>query len=279
MATKIQLNTTYTGHSTYIADNFWHNQIGEFDYYKFTLDKPSQVTLSMKNHQDYTWSFKLQDSNNKTFIDADTEKGVKVTNEKIAYTNQSVSLSAGTYYVQVHGNDWGMEHIPYTISVKKIIPLTVNKVSNKTTTVTGKTEAKASVEVKLGSKLLGKATADSKGNYKVKIKAQKAGTKLTVVARDKAKNAKALSVTVVDQIAPTTLTVNKVTSKTTTVTGKTEAKANIEVKLGSKLLGKATADSKGNYKVKIKAQKKGTKLTVIARDKAKNAKTVTTTVK
>ena len=145
--------------------------------------------------------------------------------------------------------------------------------------VTGKTEAKATVEVKLGSKLLGKATADSKGNYKVKIKVQKAGTKLTVVARDRAKNAKTVQVTIADKTAPKTLTVSKVTNKTTYVTGKTEVKATVEVKLGSKLLGKATADSKGNYKVKIKAQKKGTKLTAVARDKAKNAKTVTTTVK
>ena len=56
--------------------------------------------------------------------------------------------------------------------------------------------------MKLGSKLLGKATADSKGNYKVKIKAQKAGTKLTVIARDKAKNAKTLTVTIEDKTAP-----------------------------------------------------------------------------
>ena len=133
--------------------------------------------------------------------------------------------------------------------------LIVNKISDKTTTITGKTEAKATVEVKLGSKLLGKATTDSRGNYKVKIKAQKAGTKLTVIARDQAKNAKTLAITVEDKTAPTTLTINKVTNKTTTVTGKTEAKATVEVKLGSKLLGKATADSKGNYKVKIKVQK------------------------
>ena len=116
-ATDIQLNTTYTGHSTYIEDNFWHNQIGEFDYYKFTLDKPGQVTLSMKNDQDYTWSFKLQDSNNKTFIDADTEKGVKVIDQNITDTTRSVGLPAGTYYVQVHGNDWGMEHILYELKL------------------------------------------------------------------------------------------------------------------------------------------------------------------
>ena len=91
--------------------------------------------------------------------------------------------------------------------------LSVYKVSDKTTAVGGKTEAKASVEVKLGSKLLGKATADSKGKYKVKIKVQKAGTKLTVIARDKAKNARTLTVTIVDKTAPRTLIVGKVTKK------------------------------------------------------------------
>ena len=69
----------------------------------------------MKNHQDYTWSFKLQDSNNKTFIDADTEKGVKVIDQNISHTTRSVGLPAGTYYIQVYGNDWGMEHILYEL--------------------------------------------------------------------------------------------------------------------------------------------------------------------
>ena len=50
------------------------------------------------------------------------------------------------------------------------------------------------------------------------------------------------------------------------------------MKFGSKLLGKATADSAGNYKVKIQPQKKGTKLTVIAKDQAGNEKKVTVTV-
>ena len=168
-----------------------------------------------------------------------------------------------------------------TVQAKDTKPpktLTVNPVSDQTITVTGKTEAKASVEVKLGSKSLGKATADSKGNYKVRIKVQKAGNKLTVIARDKAKNTKIVKVTIGDKTAPKTLTVNKVTNITTSVTGKTETKASIEVKLGSNLLGKATADSKGNYQVKIKAQKEGNKLTVIAKDKAGNAKKVTVTV-
>ncbi|MDR7240872.1 hypothetical protein J2Y02_005610 [Neobacillus drentensis] len=42
------------------------------------------------------------------------------------------------------------------------------------------------------------------------------------------------------------------------------------MKVGSKSLGSANADSKGNYSVKIKAQKKGTTLAVTAKDKAGN---------
>ena len=53
-----------------------------------------------------------------------------------------------------------------------------------------------------------------------------------------------------------TLTVNKVTSKTTIITGKTEAKASVEVKFGSKSLGKAIADNEGNFKMKSKHRKR-----------------------
>ena len=81
-----------------------------------------------------------------------------------------------------------------------------------------------------------------------------------------------------DTTPPKTLTVNKITTKTISVTGKTEGKARVEIRLGKKLLGKATAINNGKFKVKIKAQKKGTKLTVIVKDKAGNARKATVTV-
>jgi len=73
-----------------------------------------------------------------------------------------------------------------------------------------------------------------------------------------------------DFAPPKTPTVKKVTQKTTSITGKTEASATIFIYNGNKLLGKAVANSKGDYKVKIKAQKKGTTLKVVAQDKAGN---------
>ncbi|EKB46039.1 Bacterial pre-peptidase C-terminal domain protein [Solibacillus isronensis B3W22] len=194
LATNIELNTTYTGYSKYLSSGSWGSHIGDFDYFKFKLDKSSEVTVSMNNHEDYTWSFLLLDPNNKKFIDAKTENGTKIGNKKS--TNKSVSLPAGTYYVKVFGNYSEMEEIPYSLLVKKSILLTINKVTNKTTSITGKTEENANVEVKIGNKLLGKAKSDSKGNYKVKIKAQKKGTKLTVIARDKDKNEKTITTTV-----------------------------------------------------------------------------------
>ena len=81
-----------------------------------------------------------------------------------------------------------------------------------------------------------------------------------------------------DTKPPKTLTVKRVTTETIYVKGKTEGKATVEVRVGKILLGRATAINKGDFKVKIKAQKKGTKLTVIAKDKAKNAKKAIVTV-
>lgn len=73
-----------------------------------------------------------------------------------------------------------------------------------------------------------------------------------------------------DFSAPKVPSVNKVTKNTTTVTGTTEANATVYIYNGNKLLGKAVANSKGIYKVKIKAQKTGTPLNVVAQDDSGN---------
>ncbi|WP_397537185.1 alkaline phosphatase PhoX [Rummeliibacillus pycnus] len=73
-----------------------------------------------------------------------------------------------------------------------------------------------------------------------------------------------------DFAPPKTPTVKRVTQKTTSITGKTEANATVFIYNGNKLLGKTVANSKGDYKVKIKAQKKGTTLKVVAQDQAGN---------
>jgi hypothetical protein len=158
-------------------------------------------------------------------------------------------------------------------------PPKVNPVDDNDKSVSGKTEANANVTVKNGKATLGTVKADKSGNFKLAIKPVKAGTKLTFTAKDAAGNvSKTATVTVVDKTAPS-LAVKDIYSSSKSVSGKTEAGAKVTVKIGKTTLGSNTANSKGEFKITIKPQKKGTTITISATDKAKNTKTVTKKVK
>ncbi|MEK0397292.1 Ig-like domain-containing protein, partial [Lactobacillus delbrueckii] len=91
--------------------------------------------------------------------------------------------------------------------------------SDASTAVTGTTEAGAKVTVKSGSKILGTATADKNGAFKVTIAKQKAGTTLTDYATDKAGNTSAgKSFKVEDKTAPSAPSVNRFGDNQTTIT-------------------------------------------------------------
>jgi hypothetical protein len=163
------------------------------------------------------------------------------------------------------------------IVLDKTAPSTpiVNSVSDSSTTITGTTEAGATVTVTIGTKKY-TATADPKGTYKVTIPAQKAGTALTVTATDGSGNTSlARTVTVLDKTAPSAPRVNSVSDKSKEVTGTTEAGATVTVTIGTKSYT-AKADTKGNFKVTITAQKAGTKISIAARDAAGNTSIATT---
>lgn len=215
---------------------------------------------------------------------ADKNTAIVITKNKsilgTGYSNSNGSFAisiprqaAGTKLV-VYAEKNGVKSEEATVTVKdKTAPALskVNSVSDVATVVTGTAEAKAAVTVKAGTKVLGKATVDTKGAFQVEIAKQKAGTKLTVYAEDAAKNkSREITVTVVDKTAPVLSMVNPVGDTATSVTGTAEAKAAVTVKAGTKVLGKATADAKGAFQVKIAKQKLGTKLTVYAEDAAKN---------
>lgn len=152
-------------------------------------------------------------------------------------------------------------------------PLTYNQLSNKTTTVKGKTEAKATVRVYVSNQYKGKAIAKADGSYSLTIAKQKAGTKinLTATSTNAVKRVKEIKgIVVIDKIAPKTPTVKSVYKTSTRVKGKAEVKSTVYVYKGKKYLGKAIVTSEGKYSVKIAKQKVGSKLTVFAKDKAKN---------
>jgi hypothetical protein len=68
------------------------------------------------------------------------------------------------------------------------VPPKVSPVTDKTTYLKGTGEANANVTVSANGKVIGSGKIDSKGNFSIKIVLQKAGTKLTVTAKDAAGN-------------------------------------------------------------------------------------------
>ena len=180
-------------------------------------------------------------------------------------------------------------HITYRIVDEKTVldqtsptKPTVNSVSDKDKIITGKAEVGSTVTVKLGSKVLGYGTTAANGRFTVRLKAtQKAKSILAVTATDKAKNVSPASLVVVkDKTAPSTPKVNSVTKRSTYVTGKAEPSSKVYVKAGSKIIGSATTDKKGNFKVKIKPQSAGKIIYVYAKDAAGNtSKSAKLTVK
>ena len=153
----------------------------------------------------------------------------------------------------------------------------VNAVSNKSTVVTGKTVAGLTVKIKNKSKkVIASGTANSKGDFKINIKKQKAGTTLYVTTTDLAKReSKATKIVVKDKIPPKAPKVNAVTTNDTVIKGKTEALATVTVTHKGKKIGSKKANSKGEFKVVIKKQKAGSILLITAKDKAGNTSKAT----
>lgn len=205
------------------------------------------------------------------------------------YGNFSVTLKAAqkagtvlTVFVMDAANNVSGQTTVTVLDKTAPVKPVVNQVKDYDKKVTGKAEPASKVTVKAGKTVLGYGVVDKNGNYSVTLKsAQKAGTVLTVTATDKAGNVSSVTtVTVVDKTAPSAPSSNKVSAKTTMIVGKAEAGAKVEVKVGGKVIGSATADKNGKYSVKIKKQKAGTKLYITVKDKAGNvSKAIKITVK
>ncbi|WEA45401.1 Ig-like domain-containing protein [Priestia aryabhattai] len=146
----------------------------------------------------------------------------------------------------------------------------VNEVSDQETMIKGTAEANATVIVKNGSLQLAAGKADSKGQFKVTIPKQKAGSKLSVTAGNAAGVSPVVTVTVQDKTAPVTPKVNAVSNQDTVVTGSTEAGAEVHVKIDKKVIGKGNAKLDGTFSITIPKQPASTKLAVIAKDAANN---------
>ncbi|MBT2667291.1 protease [Bacillus sp. ISL-4] len=243
--------------------------------------KPSKPTVYKVDNNDKVVTGKAEASSTVTVKNGSKVLGSAKATSKGTFSIKIAVQKAGTKLTITAKDSAGNVSSSASVTVVDVIAPskpTVNKVDNNDKVVTGKAEVNSTVTVKSGSKVLGSAKSTSKGTFSVKIAAQKAGTKLSITAKDSSGNvSSSTTVTVVDVIAPNKPTVNKIDDNDKVVTGKAEANSTVTVKAGSKSLGSAKASSKGNYSVKIKAQKKGTTLSITAKDKAGNTSSKATT--
>ncbi|MED1863937.1 Ig-like domain-containing protein [Fictibacillus nanhaiensis] len=147
----------------------------------------------------------------------------------------------------------------------------VDEITDKAITVTGTAEADSTVSIKVGTHEIGLTTGKEDGAFYITIPLQKAGTKLTVTATDKAGNiSEAQEIVVKDATSPQKPVVDEVTDKLTIVTGKAEADSIVSIKVGTKEIGSTSTKEDGTFSITIPLQKAGTKLIVTATDKAGN---------
>lgn len=170
----------------------------------------------------------------------------------------------------------GNESWPVTKTVKDVTAPNAPKVqavADNSTAISGTAEAASLITVKKGKTTVVSGKADKAGKFTLKLKSkQKAGTALTVTAADQAKNvSKAAKVVVKDKTPPALAQISKITASTTKVTGKTEARAKVILKVGNKQLAKADKAGKdGKFSVKISKQKAGTTIHLYLTDEAGN---------
>jgi len=149
---------------------------------------------------------------------------------------------------------------------------TVQPVTDFSNSISGTTEANASVEIAVGTNVIGQGTTNGEGKFTVTIPKQPASTKLKVTAIDTAGNRSQESEMIVsDATAPVLSKVSAITNSSTEITGVTEVGATVVLMKGTTKLGQAQADSAGVFKITFLAQSAQTELKLVATDKALNS--------
>ena len=125
---------------------------------------------------------------------------------------------------------------------------TVDDIYVGDTTVTGTGQAGTTVYVKLGSTILGQAEVKEDGTFEVTIPAQKAGTELTILAKDGEEASELVSKIVIDQL-PQTPSVDDIKDGAGKVTGKGQAGDTIVINVNGKEIGRGKVKADGTFEL------------------------------
>ncbi|MBV7505701.1 bifunctional 2',3'-cyclic-nucleotide 2'-phosphodiesterase/3'-nucleotidase [Bacillus sp. sid0103] len=165
------------------------------------------------------------------------------------------------------------------IVLDKEVTSDVNEVTDQSTTVTGKTEAGATVVVTAGD-VNKTTTASEDGNFSVEIPVLKAGTEVVVTITDKALNVKEVRLTVKDVTDPFAPVIEPVTNLSTEIKGHgAEPGTHVYITNGFNLKLHLTADSEGKFSAPLLAPlKEGTLLFAFSVDLSFNLSPIGSTM-
>lgn len=193
-------------------------------------------------------------------------KGKLIGQTKVSTTNRFVLK----VLVQPRGTEVELRytHDNYLNTTKKIITmgvlpaLKVQPVSTTSKSIIGTAERSAYVTAYIGTKQIGKRTkASTSGKFTMTIPLQSANKTITLVHEKTGYVSKRQTLRVLSNFK--TLSVNRIQSSHTVISGKGERGSKVQAFVGKKSISKSTTvDSKGNYRLSIPRQKIGTNVTV-----------------
>ncbi|EOI6522815.1 immunoglobulin-like domain-containing protein [Enterococcus faecalis] len=191
--------------------------------------------------------------------------------------NYSVPIqkqSAGTIIKAVVTKDGLSSEASTTVTKGSLIQTTISQIDTTMTSVSGKGEPNATIQLKVGDKVIAEGKVGSDGLYSLTIPKQTTGTVVKAIATLNGLTSTAETVVVRGELDQTTI--SAITTETTTVTGKGEPNATIQLKVGDKVITEGKVGSDGLYSLTIPKQSAGSVVVaVVTKDnKTSEASTV-----
>ncbi|MBC2821295.1 immunoglobulin-like domain-containing protein [Enterococcus faecalis] len=139
-----------------------------------------------------------------------------------------------------------------TVKKGSLVQTTISNIDTTMTSVSGKAEPNATIQLKVGDKVIAEGKVGSDGLYSLTIPKQSAGTVVQAVATLDGLTSTAETVVVRGELDQTTI--SAITTETTTVTGTGEPNATIQLKVGDKVIAEGKIGSDGKYSLTIPKQ-------------------------
>ncbi|MBO1103522.1 immunoglobulin-like domain-containing protein [Enterococcus hirae] len=148
-----------------------------------------------------------------------------------------------------------------TVTQGSLVQTTISDIDTNTTSVSGKGEPNAKIELKVGDQVIASGRIGSDGYYSLTIPKQAVGTVVKAVVSANGLTSEAHTTVTRADLTPTTI--SKVDSQTTVITGTGEPGGKIELLNGNQLIAQGYVGQDGHYSLTVMKQPAGS--TIVAK--------------